>query len=189
MTPGQILIVSDDSEFVRSSTSRWRMEKDPPTLTAVSSGASRQASSSGYEFVVVGPLRECTALPAGPAVHPDSVVCAVGDEESLDLVRAVRSDLAPSSGMSRMDQNFIFPGGRSVAPHGGGDARARSGNHEPFAKALWHSRQILAGGAPGDGQRAHLSSWKRRSDPALRGAFAGRIAGKTCERFTTWRCG
>jgi hypothetical protein len=89
MTPGQILIVSDDSEFVRSLVARWRMEKDPPAITAVSPGVSRQASSSGYEMVIVGPLREGVALPAGPAVHPDSVVCAVGDEESLKLVRAV----------------------------------------------------------------------------------------------------
>jgi hypothetical protein len=92
MTPGQILIVSDDSEFVRSLTARWRMEKDSPAITAVSSGISRQTSSNGYEIVVVGPLRECTALPQGPAVQPDSVVCAVGDLESLDLVRAVHSD-------------------------------------------------------------------------------------------------
>jgi hypothetical protein len=91
MTPGQILIVSDDSEFVRSLVARWRMEKDPPAITAVSPGVSRQTSSSGYEMIVVGPLRECTALPAGPAVHPDSVVCAVGDEESLQLVRAAHS--------------------------------------------------------------------------------------------------
>ena len=89
MTPGQILIVSDDSEFVRSLVARWRMEKDPPAITAVSTGVSRQASSSGYEMIIVGPLRECTVLPAGPAVHSDSVVCAVGDEESLRLVRAV----------------------------------------------------------------------------------------------------
>jgi hypothetical protein len=89
MTPGQILIVSDDSEFVRSLVARWRMEKDPPAITAVSTGVSRQASSSGYEMIILGPLRECTALPAGPAVHSDSVVCAVGDEESLRLVRAV----------------------------------------------------------------------------------------------------
>jgi hypothetical protein len=92
MTPGQILIVSDNSEFVRSLTARWRMEKDSPVVTAVSSGVSRQASSSGYEIVVVGPLRECTVLPAGPAVHPDSVVCAVGDEESLEVIRAVHRD-------------------------------------------------------------------------------------------------
>src|SRR6202790_2060969 len=92
MTPGQILIVSDDSEFVRSLVSRWRREKDSRAITAVSTGVSRQASSSGYELIVVGPLRECTALPAGPAVHPDSVVCAVGDPESLEVVRAVHGN-------------------------------------------------------------------------------------------------
>jgi hypothetical protein len=92
MTPGQILIVSDDSEFVRSLVSRWRREKDSPAITAVSTGVSRQASSTGYELIVVGPLRECTALPAGPAVNPDSVVCAVGDPESLEVVHAVHSD-------------------------------------------------------------------------------------------------
>jgi hypothetical protein len=92
MTPGQILIVSDDSEFVRSLVSRWRRVNNSPIITAVSSGVSGQASSSGYEIVVVGPLRERVALPAGPAVHSDSVVCAVGDPESLEAVRAVHSD-------------------------------------------------------------------------------------------------
>ena len=91
MTPGQILIVSDDSEFVRSLASRWRMEKDPPAFTAVSSAVSRQASSSGYQLIVVGPLRGCTELPEEPAGHPECPVCAVGDEESLKLVRAVHS--------------------------------------------------------------------------------------------------
>ena len=92
MTPGQVLIVSDDSEFVRSLTSRWRMENEFPAITAVSTGVSPQASSSGYEMIVMGPLRECAALPAGPDLHPDSVVCAVGDEESLKVVRAVQSN-------------------------------------------------------------------------------------------------
>jgi hypothetical protein len=91
MTSAQILIVSDDSEFVRSLVSRWRMEKDPPAITAVSTGVIRHASSSGYELIVVGPLRDCSALPEGPTLDPDSVVCAVGDDESLKLVRAVRS--------------------------------------------------------------------------------------------------
>jgi hypothetical protein len=68
------------------------MEQDSPVITAVSPGVSRQASSSGYEIVVVGPLRGCTAVPQGPAVHPDSVVCAIGDQESLEVVRAVHSD-------------------------------------------------------------------------------------------------
>jgi len=92
MTPGQILIVSDDSEFVRSLTARWRMENDSPAVTAVSTGVSAQASSSGYEVIVMGPLRECATLPALQDLHPDSVVCAVGDEESLKVVRAVHGN-------------------------------------------------------------------------------------------------
>jgi hypothetical protein len=92
MTPGQVLIVSDDSEFVRSLTARWRTEKDSPAITAVSTGVSPQASSSGYEMIVMGPLRRCAALPAGPDLHPDSAVCVVGDEESLKVVRSVHAN-------------------------------------------------------------------------------------------------
>lgn len=92
MTPGQILIVSDDSEFVRSLTARWRTEPDSPAITAVSTGVSPQASSSGYEVIVIGPLRGCAALPAGPDLHPDTVVCALGDAESLKVVRAVHGN-------------------------------------------------------------------------------------------------
>lgn len=92
MTPGQILIVSDDAEFVRNVTSTWRMEKDSPTVAAVSAGARREGGFSGYAFVLVGPLRDCEGLPAASAVFPDSVVCAVGDEESLKVVRATHND-------------------------------------------------------------------------------------------------
>jgi len=92
MTPGQVLIVSDDSEFVRSLVSCWRMEKDSPAVTAVSIGVSRQAISSGYELIVVGPLRDCVVVPLAPDVHPESVVCAVGDQDSLEIVRAAHGD-------------------------------------------------------------------------------------------------
>jgi hypothetical protein len=92
MTTGQVLIISDDSEFVRSLSSRWRREQDYPTITAVSTGVIRQASSSGYDLIVVGPMRERTALPQSPALHPDSVVCAVGDEQSLKVVQSAHSN-------------------------------------------------------------------------------------------------
>jgi len=124
MTPGQILIVSDDSEFVRSLVARWRMEKDPPAITAVSTGVSRQASSSGYELIVVGPLRECVELPAGPVVHPDSMVCAVGDEESLKLVRAAHGSwllLPECPGWSRI----LFSLAGEVLRRKAAEARAR----------------------------------------------------------------
>jgi len=91
MTPEQILIVSDDSEFVRSLVSLWRREKECPAIAAVSSGVNGHANSSGYELIVVGPLRHCASIPAGPAAHPGSLVCAVGDLESLEMVRATHS--------------------------------------------------------------------------------------------------
>jgi hypothetical protein len=92
MTPGQILIVSDDSEFVRSLVAHWRREQNSPAITAVSMDVSRQASPSGYELVVVGPFRQCAVPPPAPAVPPDSLVCAVGDAESLKVVRAKHGD-------------------------------------------------------------------------------------------------
>lgn len=87
MTPGQVLIVSDDSEFVRSLVVRWRAERDSPAITVVSTEVSRQAAPSEYELVVVGPYRDCVEIPQAPALHPDSVVCVVGDLESLKLAR------------------------------------------------------------------------------------------------------
>ena len=88
MTSGQILIISDDTEFVRALSARWRTEKDSPGITAVSTHFSGQANPFGYLLVVVGPLREGTAFPPAPALHLDSTVCAVGDLRSLASVRA-----------------------------------------------------------------------------------------------------
>jgi hypothetical protein len=92
MTSEQILIVSDDSEFVRSLVSLWKKEKECPAIAAVSTGASGQADSSSYELIVVGPLRDGASLPAAPHVQLDSLVCAVVDLESLEMVRAMHSD-------------------------------------------------------------------------------------------------
>jgi hypothetical protein len=92
MTSGQVLIVSDDAEFVRSLLVRWRTEKDCPAITAVSMNISGQAHPSGYALVVVGPLRQGVALPSAPALHLDSTVCAVGDVGSLASVRAKHAD-------------------------------------------------------------------------------------------------
>jgi hypothetical protein len=92
MTSGQVLIVSDDAEFVRALSARWRKEMDVPSITAVSMNVSAQANSAGYVLVVVGPLRESAALPLAPALHADSTVCAVGDVTSLTSVRAKHAD-------------------------------------------------------------------------------------------------
>jgi hypothetical protein len=92
MSSGQILIVSDDAEFVRAISARWRKEKDSPSITAVSTNIGGQANPSGYVLVVVGPLRGGTALPEAPALHLDSTVCVVGDLASLESVHARHAD-------------------------------------------------------------------------------------------------
>jgi len=92
MTSSQILIVSEDAEFVRALSARWRKETNSPSITAVSINISGQANPSGYALVVVGPLRQGAALPPAPSVHLDSTVCAVGDLGSLASVRAKHTD-------------------------------------------------------------------------------------------------
>jgi len=124
MTTGHILIVSDDSEFVRSLTSLWMRETDSPSITTVSTGASRQAKSSGYELIVVGPLRESQSLPQGPPLPSDSVVCAVGDEQSLRVVQAVHSAwllLPEFPGWNK----FLFSLAREVTRRSAAERRAR----------------------------------------------------------------
>jgi len=64
MTSGQILVVSDDTEFVRALSACWRKESHSLSMTAVSSRVGGQADSSGYLLVVVGPLREGVAFPS-----------------------------------------------------------------------------------------------------------------------------
>ena len=124
MTPGQILIVSDDAEFVRALVSLWRAEKDAPMITSVSIEVSREAGSSGYAMIVVGPLRNGAALPQGPHLPPDAVVCAIGDEQSLKMVRAAHSSwlLVPECpGWTRI----LFSLAREVQRRTAAETRAR----------------------------------------------------------------
>jgi hypothetical protein len=124
MTPGHILIISDDPDFVRSLMSSWRLERDSPTITAVSTRATVKAGLSGQEMVVVGPLRGCASLPPIPAVHPDSVVCAVGDEESLQMIRAERANwmlLTEHNGWMKI----LFSVAGEVLRRAAAEARAR----------------------------------------------------------------
>jgi hypothetical protein len=92
MTSGQILIVSEDAEFVRTLSVRWRKEKDSPSITAVSPDVSRQANPSGYALVVVGPLRDGASLQQAPSVHLDATVCVVGDISILASVHSMHAD-------------------------------------------------------------------------------------------------
>jgi len=92
MNPGQILIVSNDSKFVKALTERGREERDSPAITAVSAEVSTQASPSGYELVVVGPLRQGSELHTSLTPAEDSLVCVVGEVDCLKKIRAHQGD-------------------------------------------------------------------------------------------------
>jgi hypothetical protein len=92
MTSDQILIVSEDAEFVRTLSARWRKEKDSPSITAVSTNVSGQANPSGYALIVVGPVRKGATIPLDSSLQLDSPVCVVCDVGSLAAIHAKRPD-------------------------------------------------------------------------------------------------
>src|SRR5579872_4842073 len=91
MTSGQILIVSEDAEFIRTLSARWRKEKDSPSITAVST-VSAQAIPPGYALIVVGPLRLGATLPPASSLDLHLRVCVVGDVKSLASIRSKHAD-------------------------------------------------------------------------------------------------
>ncbi len=58
METSSVLIITDETEFARSLTARWQAERHVPTLTQVSSDLWNAASATGYDLVVLGPVRE-----------------------------------------------------------------------------------------------------------------------------------
>jgi hypothetical protein len=83
-----ILIVTDQPEFARRLTARWQAEREVPALTQVSSDIWNAASASGYDLVIVGPVRDARAAAILRSLAPHSVpaLCVASDErESAGL--------------------------------------------------------------------------------------------------------
>ena len=57
MIHSSVLIVSDDTEFARTLVARWQSERHAPEITLATGDVWRPASSSGYDLVIVGPVR------------------------------------------------------------------------------------------------------------------------------------
>lgn len=53
-----VLIVSDGTEFARSVAARWQAERYVPEITLVTSDVWQPGSASGYDLVIVGPIRK-----------------------------------------------------------------------------------------------------------------------------------
>jgi signal transduction histidine kinase len=85
----KVLILTDDCEFARVLSARWRAERRPPTVTVLASQAFQPLSAEGHELVVLGPLKPdgLSTLLSAEAWSSPVVLCASDSPE----VREARS--------------------------------------------------------------------------------------------------
>jgi hypothetical protein len=86
-----LLIVSDDTEFARMIAARWQAERLVPDITLATSDVWRPASSSGYDLVIVGPVRQGkrSSILSDVSTSPGTAAVYVADEErEIPLLRA-----------------------------------------------------------------------------------------------------
>jgi signal transduction histidine kinase len=86
-----VLIVSDDTEFARMVVARWQAERYVPEITVVTSDLWQSASNSGYELVIVGPVRNgmsLAILSSLDAIAGTAAVYIPEEEQDLAVVRS-----------------------------------------------------------------------------------------------------
>jgi hypothetical protein len=86
-----VLIVSDDTEFARMIAARWQAERRVPDITLATSDVWRPASGSGYDLVIVGPVRhgKRSSILSDVSTSPGTAAVYVADEErDIPLLRA-----------------------------------------------------------------------------------------------------
>jgi hypothetical protein len=78
-----VLIVSDDTEFARTIAARWQAERHVPEITLVTSDVWRPSSSSAYDLVIVGPVRngKRPSILSAVCASPGTAAVYVADEE------------------------------------------------------------------------------------------------------------
>ena len=90
MSQASVLIVSDDTEFARTAAARWQAEAHAPEVTLVTSDLWHASSGTGYDLIIVGPVRHgksasiLSSLDASPST---AVVCIPETENELSSLR------------------------------------------------------------------------------------------------------
>jgi signal transduction histidine kinase len=85
-----VLIVSDDTEFARSIAACWQAERYVPEITLATSDVWQPASNSGYDLVIVGPVRDgkkSSILKDVSASPGTAAVYVAGEERDIPSLR------------------------------------------------------------------------------------------------------
>jgi signal transduction histidine kinase len=90
LSQASVLIVSDDTEFARTAAARWQAEAHASEVTLVTSDLWHASSGTGYDLIIVGPVRDgksasiLSSLDANPSA---AVVCIPENENELAGLR------------------------------------------------------------------------------------------------------
>jgi hypothetical protein len=90
LSQASVLIVSDDAEFARTTAARWQSEAHAPEVTLVTSDLWHASSGTGYDLIIVGPVRDgnsASILSSLDAKPSTAMVCIAENENELAGLR------------------------------------------------------------------------------------------------------
>jgi signal transduction histidine kinase len=94
LSQASVLIVSDDTEFARTAAARWQAEAHAPEVTLATSDLWHASSATGYDLVIVGPVRHGKSTSILSSLDPGistAVVCVPENENEFGGLRKLHS--------------------------------------------------------------------------------------------------
>jgi signal transduction histidine kinase len=88
--PAGVLIISDDTEFARTLTTRWQAGRNTPALTLAGSDVWSGSSPAAYELIIVGPVRKgrLASILASLERSPAPAVYVAADANAVGSIEA-----------------------------------------------------------------------------------------------------
>jgi signal transduction histidine kinase len=98
-----VLIVSDDTEFARTAAARWQTERHAPEVTLVTSDLWHASSATGYDLLIVGPVREgkSTSILSFLGTNPSAAVICIPEND--DEIAGLRKRHAHAAFIAKRD--------------------------------------------------------------------------------------
>jgi hypothetical protein len=96
LSQASVLIVSDDTEFARTAAARWQAEAHAPEVTLATSDLWHASSATGYDLVIVGPVRPRKSASILSSFDPSistAVVCVPENENDFAALRKLHSQV------------------------------------------------------------------------------------------------
>lgn len=116
MPTPSVLILTDDSEFARLLSARWRAERRPPALTVLNGRLEKTSQIEQHDLVIIGPVAKgiltgiLSALPATVA----AVLCAPAESREIHQLRVENPRLPVVPLSDDWTQTLVLVAGESL---------------------------------------------------------------------------